>query len=115
LENYIHEKLALWQGRLKLGSWTISVVISHPADLRSGTKGNIRWDAEKKTAVIRVLDASDDHMPFHAALQDVEFTIVHELLHLGLASLPRDEASRVDEETAVNNVAGALLQLDRRD
>ena len=44
----------------------------------------------------------------------MEFTIVHELVHLELASLPRSEASRSNEEHAVNLSAEALLRLDRR-
>jgi hypothetical protein len=46
-------------------------------------------------------------------LDDMELTIVHELVHLQLASLPRSEASRSTEEHAVNGIADALLDLDR--
>jgi hypothetical protein len=45
----------------------------------------------------------------------MEFTMVHELIHLELASLPRTDASRRDEEAAVDRMAGALLRLDRPD
>jgi hypothetical protein len=114
-ERCIREKLVLWQRRLNLQDWTISVVMSHPTDLRERTLGNIRWDAHKKTAVIRVLDASVYQMPFRATLRDMEFTVVHELIHLELASLPRSEASRSDEEYAINHLASALLQLESKD
>jgi hypothetical protein len=113
-ERAIREKLVLWQRRLNLQDWTISVVMSHPADLRYRTLGNIHWNADKKIAVIRVLDASHYQMPFRATVQDMEFTVVHELIHLELASLPRSEASRSDEEYAINHLAGALLQLDSK-
>ncbi len=63
--------------------------------------------------MIRVLDAADYRMPFHATLNDLEFTVVHELIHLELVSLPRSEASRSDEEYAVNNLADALLKFER--
>jgi hypothetical protein len=111
-ERYIREKLALWQRRLNLHDWTISVVMSHPTDLRRRTLGSIRWDADKKTAVMRVLDASYYQMPLREAMKDMEFTVVHELIHLELASLPRSEASRTAEEYAINHLASALLQLD---
>jgi hypothetical protein len=114
-ERYVQEKLALWQRRLNLQDWTISVVMSHPVDLRHRTLGNIHWNTDKKTAVIRVLDASDYQMPFRATIKDMEFTVVHELIHLELASLPRSEASRSEEEYAINHLAGALLQLDTKD
>jgi hypothetical protein len=114
-QKYIYEKLPLWQRRLQLQDWNIAVFTVHPSNLRQHTLGNVHWDMEKKSAVIRVLDASDYQMPFHAALNDMEFTVVHELIHLELASLPRSEASRSDEEYAINRLADALLQFDRKD
>jgi hypothetical protein len=44
----------------------------------------------------------------------MEFTVVHELIHLELSSLPHSEASRRVEEHAVNRLADALLKLDRK-
>ncbi|MGH9659093.1 MAG: hypothetical protein ACRD96_11155 [Bryobacteraceae bacterium] len=112
-DKYLRERLLDWQRRLKLDDWTISIVTSRRSELRRGTLGNIRWDARNKTAVIRVVDPVEYQMPFQSALKDMEFTIVHELIHLELSSLPRSEASRSDEEHAVNRIADALLGLDR--
>jgi hypothetical protein len=114
-ESFARGRLAVWQNRLNLKDWKISLVMSHPIDLREKTFGNVRWDADKKTAVIRVLDASEYQLPFRATLNDMEFTIVHELIHLEFASLPRNEASRGDEEFSINHIATALLQRDRKD
>lgn len=111
--NFLNERLALWQQRLSLQDWKISIIMSHPSDLKPRTLGNIHWDSDKKSAVIRVLDASDYRMPYKDMLDDMEFTVVHELIHLELSSLPRSEASRRDEEHAVNQIAAALLKLDR--
>jgi len=61
-----------------------------------------------------VLSPEDYKLPYKAMLDDMEFTIVHELVHLELASLPRSEASRRVEEHAVNEIADALLNLARR-
>lgn len=107
---YIREKLPLWQERLQLQDWKVTVLPVHPSNLRQRTLGNIHWDMDKKTAVIRVMDAADYQMPLRATLNDIEFTIVHELIHLELASLPRSEASRSQEEYAINHLADALLQ-----
>jgi hypothetical protein len=49
-----------------------------------------------------------------AALTAMEDTIVHELIHLELASLPTTDTSRSDEEFAVNHLAEGLLELDRK-
>src|SRR5580692_1493883 len=81
-EQYVQEKLPFWQRKLALEAWNVSIVAVHASALRPGTLGNVHWDKEKKTAVIRVLDASDYRTPFLATLNDLEFTVVHELIHL---------------------------------
>ena len=113
VERFVEESLAVWQQRLKLETWKISVVTTRRNDLKPKTLGGIHWDKAKKSAFISVLDPSEYRMPFREMLDDMEFTIVHELVHLELASLPRSEASRSSEEYAVNQIAAALLGLDR--
>jgi hypothetical protein len=114
---YAGERLSVWQKRLSLQEWSVSVVVSRASDLKPKTLGNIHWDREKKTAVIRVLDPADYKLPFEQMLQDIEFTIVHELIHLEIApvftDLQRTDANRMEEEHAVNQMADALLKLDR--
>ena len=112
-ERQLTASLVRWQQRLQLADWTISVKLSKPKELRGGTLGNIHWDTPAKTATIRVLSAAEYGLPYQAALRDMEFTVVHELIHLELASLPRSDASRSDEEHAVNRMAEALLRLER--
>jgi hypothetical protein len=113
-ERFAAERLWLWQQRLNLADWNISVVVARATELKPRTLGNIHWDAEKKRAVIKVLHPEDYNMPMKEMLADVEFTVVHELIHLELSSLPRSDASRSDEEHAVNQIARALLSLDRK-
>jgi len=113
-EGFLNARLAIWQQRMNLEEWKISIEISHPADLKPRTLGNIHWDTNKKAAVIRVLNASDYQVSCREALSDMELTVVHELVHLELSSLPRSQASRREEEFAVNRIAGALIQLDRQ-
>ena len=112
-QSFATERLWVWQHRLNLDQWNISVVMARTTDLKPKTLGNIHWDADHKSAIIRVLDPADYKLPFHAMLDDMEFTVVHELLHLELSSLPKNDASRSDEEHAVNQIGDALLKLDR--
>ncbi len=98
---------------MNLEDWKLSVVLSRSNDLKPKTLGNIHWDAKQKSAVIRVLDASEYQVSCHDAIADMEVTVVHELVHLELASLPRPINSRRDEELAVNRLADALIRLDR--
>ena len=108
-EQFLHAKLDVWQKRLQLESWNISIHLTRRSDLKAKTLGGIRWDKKKQTAVIAVMDPADYAMPVPEMLADMEFTLVHELIHLELASLPKSEASRSNEEFAVNRIAEALL------
>jgi hypothetical protein len=116
-ESFSTEKLCAWQKRLNLSDWKISVMVVRTSDLKPKTLGNIHWDGTKKTAVIRVLDPADYKLPLHAMLDDMEFTVVHELIHLELSPvltpLQRNDANRMEEEHAVNHMAQALLDLER--
>jgi hypothetical protein len=93
-EKYLHKRLAVWQKRLNLQDWAVTLEMSHPSDLRRGSLGNVHWDADKKTAMIRVLDATDYQLSFSATLKDMEFTVVHELTHLELSSMTATESHR---------------------
>lgn len=108
---FVEARLAFWQQQLQLSEWNISVLLTRRSDLKAKTLGGIRWDKGKKTAVIAVMDASDYRLSCNEMLADMEFTVVHELIHLELASLPKSEASRSNEEHAVNRIAEALLGL----
>src|SRR4051812_13604847 len=116
-ERYAVERLSVWQNRLNLQDWNISLAVVRAAELKPKTLGNIHWDTDKKTAIIRVLDPADYKLPFNEMLQDLEFTVVHELIHLELSPvlspLQRNDANRREEEHAVNHMADALLKLDR--
>ncbi len=113
VNEYISRRLELWRERLELSDWDITLEFVRQSALKPNTLGNIHWDMPTRTAHIRVLDLEDYRRPYRDALADMEFTVVHEMIHLELASMPRSDASRRDEEHAVNRIADALLALDR--
>src|SRR5262245_23212661 len=79
-EYFANERLSVWQKRLNLEDWNISIAVARSTDLKPRTLGNIHWDANKKKAVIRILDPADYNMTFQDMLADMEFTVVHELI-----------------------------------
>ena len=117
VESFAKEKLWYWQNRLNLNDWNVSLAAVHSTALRPNTLGNIRWDIENKTATIRVLDPAEYSMPFREMLDDIEVTVVHELIHLKrdlvLNRYSSNEANRRKEEHAVNRLTETLLKLDR--
>jgi hypothetical protein len=110
-EKFVTQKLHIWQARLNLQDWDIRFQMVPADKLEPKTLGNINWDTDLKSARISVLSSSDYKLPYREMLNDMEFTVVHELVHLQLASLPRSDASRRVEEHAVNELARALLKL----
>jgi hypothetical protein len=113
-DRFVAERLQVWKRRLGLDQWNFAVVFSRSGELKPNTVGNIRWDAAEKSAVIRLLAASEYALECRDTLRDLEFTIVHELLHLKVSVLPRCDAVRPDEESAVNDITRTLLMLDRK-
>jgi hypothetical protein len=108
---FVAQKLRTWQDRMNLKDWSIQVELVRADKLEPKTLGNIHWDTDVKTASISVLSPMDYKLAYQPMLRDMELTIVHELVHLELASLPRNDASTRVEEHAVNEIADALLKL----
>lgn len=113
-QDFVKEKLQFWQKRLNLEKWAVSVQLVRNTSLKPKTLGNIHWDASTMQAKIDVQSLYDYKLPFQEALDDMEFTVVHELIHLQLSSLPRSDASRSAEEHAVNEITQALINLTKR-
>jgi len=110
-ERFVTERLRLWQQRLNLTKWDIRANLVRLGSFKPKTIGGIRWDAGVMKATIDVLSTYDYDLPYQAMLDDMENTVVHELVHLHLSSLPRSEASRSAEEHAVNEITNTLLKL----
>jgi hypothetical protein len=47
-------------------------------------------------------------------LDDMELTIIHELIHLKLTSLPHSEATRGNEEQAVVGISESLFAIEHQ-
>lgn len=103
----------LWQKRLHLEDWKVEVRIVPATDLRPDTLGNLKWNSLARTAVIKVLSPADYEIPAAEVAEDMEYTVVHELVHLQLSALPRDLNRKDVEEQVVNKIADALMLLER--
>jgi hypothetical protein len=113
-DRFVAGRLQVWQRRLGLDQWKFSIEFSRRSELKPNTVGNIHWDATEKSAVIQILAASEYKLDCRDTRKDMEFTVVHELLHLKVSVLPRCDAIRKDEESAVNDITRVLLMLDRK-
>lgn len=102
-----------WQKRLDLEEWKITTLIVRASDLKPDTLGNLKWNSANRTAVVKVLNPLDYELPASEIPTDIEFTILHELIHLQLSVLPHDSSSKMTEEKVVNRIAEALFQLEK--
>jgi len=102
-----------WQKRLHLDDWRIEARIVRSTELKPDTLGNLKWNSLLQTASIKVLNPFDYDLPLSDIAEDIEYTIVHELVHLQLSVLPRDLNKKDIEEVVVNKISDALMSLDK--
>ena len=109
--------LEYWQRQLRLQDWWIQVKIvrGNGLNLPAGVQGRCTWTLPRREAFIQLLDPVDwDRDCVYP--QDMEATLVHELLHLHFApfdTFKEEGAKDIASEQAINAIAWALVSLDR--
>lgn len=108
--------MGYWQEVLRLQDWTVILEICRREDLYEGTQGQCEMTFRRKEARIKILDPTDyptkDSIP-----QDMEATLVHELLHLHFVGFDLSKVdSREDDllEQTINALSYALVGLKRK-
>ncbi len=108
--------LERWQERLKLRDWHITIRFATYADMDNGdAQGLCQCDEEQRQARIRILHP--DHYPSDSWLpQDIEATVVHELLHVLLEPFgwPASRRGQIGAEQALNALSSTLVSLARQ-
>lgn len=116
-QDQLNESLIYWQDKLRLNDWIIELKLKRARDMREDCAGSVNWVLSKKMAIIHILEAidyPDDVM----GVQDMENTLVHELLHLHFASINdvfgnNSDIYEIFEEQAINSIADGLLKIYR--
>ena len=99
-----------WQKILRLQDWDIKVKICRQNDMTPDSQADSTWTLPKKTAIIRLCDPID-YIDV-AWPQDMERSLVHELLHLHLAPIDDFEPGTIKDillEQAVDAMSKALI------
>lgn len=112
----LHDLCAEWQRELRLQDWDVVAQYRRGHAMRDpDNQGECAWLPHKKLATIYILDPAD-YPPDASRPQDVELTLVHELLHLHFAPFvaERDSAEDIAQEVAIDQIARALVALKRR-
>jgi hypothetical protein len=107
LEARLDHQMKMWQKRLSLEDWNLTVRLVRQSEIDPKTWGMAEWDPVAKTGTISVLDPRDYNLHGGELKLDMECTIVHELVHIQVSPLDaRDETVR---EGVVNKLMAALM------
>lgn len=114
-EDQVNAWVRKWQHILQLTDWEIEAHIVYAQDLKPDTLGNLKWNGAQKFARMKILRPIGYPVPSRESLEEMECTVVHELVHLQLSTLPfaRYESNKKVEEGVVNKITDALLHLDK--
>jgi hypothetical protein len=107
LETRLDRQMRVWQKRLGLEEWNLSVHVVRQAEIDKNAWGTAEWDPESKTGVINVLDPRDYNLKGGELRLDMECTIVHELVHVQVSPLEAPNAHAREE--VVNKIMTAVL------
>lgn len=112
----LRTKCAEWQKVLRLQDWIVDVGISRSRNMKmERCQAEIEPCLPKRMASIRILDPVD-YPRDSAEPQDMELSLVHELLHIHLFPLfadREDEMRMVAEEQAIEAISRGLIALKR--
>lgn len=105
--------LKVWQKALHLLDWEVKIRMVRARE-NDNNQGQVAFNLNKRQALITVMNPLDYDNPEFP--QDIERTIVHELIHLHLAPLntPPDGPMWIAEEQAINALADAFVRLQRK-
>jgi hypothetical protein len=111
-----------WQKLLRLQDWEIDCRFADSIETHDQT-GKCRAFPDRRQAIVRILrpegfDLTDEFTQAFDDGVDPEMSLVHELIHIPLEKLLNEdpgEHEKVMQEQAIESIARALLDLDRRD
>lgn len=114
-EDELKKLCAFWQNQLKLNNWRIAIGIERKTAFNnSQSTGEIDYVLPLRQAIIKILDPLDyPNSPFE---QDMEISLVHELLHLHFALFePKSDDSLefLIMESTIEQLANILVEMKR--
>ena len=107
LESRLDRQLKIWQKRLGLENWNLTLRVVRQAEIDQNSWGASEWDPDSRTGTVSVLDPRDYNLRGGDLKLDMECTIVHELVHIQVS--PLDSGNPEAHEEVVNRIMTALL------
>ena len=115
-DEQLQQALAEWQKILRLQDWIIKASIRRERDMYlANSSAAVRYNYEKRMAFIHIMDPID-YEPDLMVPQDMEISLVHELLHLHYAGFDQTEKGTIEYalvEQSIEAISRALVELKR--
>lgn len=103
---------AKWQKILRLQDWEVDINFYRSRDFTNpDALGECTFNINARSAVIKILDPID-----YEGEYDIEWTVVHELLHLHFAqwTATNNYECPVSAEQGIDAIAQALTKLEKK-
>lgn len=103
-----------WQEQLYLEHWEVALRISRAREMNKEGQAEIQWVYPKATATMSILNPVD--YPPSPFKQDMEKSLVHELLHIHFAPFDTHPDGSLEHqmlERAIDQIAKTLTNLKR--
>ncbi len=113
-ERELKTRLKYWQKILRLQDWDVSIRYNSAVDMAENNQGQIYLDCASRRAMINILQPNEYRTPIDKWKQDIDNTIIHELLHI-ITHFWTVESGSIDyilKEQAIDIVARSLVLLD---
>jgi hypothetical protein len=107
--------LRKWQRILRLQDWDVSITYGRWHEVHNGAHAHLHHSWERHEAHIVVRDPDDQKEPVWLGDNEIEITIIHELLHLKFAGLNIPDTTVSEQEAVVESLARTLLKLEQKD
>ena len=110
-EATLREVCIIWQQRLLLSDWHVVVDIVRQWDMAGDAPtsvGQIKIVEQERCAWVKILNPVDYKPNDKYYPQDMDYILVHELLHIWMVCAC-EERYTTTEEQAINAIAGALV------
>jgi hypothetical protein len=105
--------LRKWQHIVRLEDWDIAINFGRWHEVHEEAVAHCHYSRARREAHLVIRHPDDWGPETWAGDNDMELTIVHELLHLKLSGLDNTDATKQVEEALVEQMARSLVRLKR--
>ena len=110
-DNELQERVEYWQKLLRLQDWIVTAKLVRYHELSDGCDAQIRHSIQNKDAELMIMEPDD---VAHGDPFDMDWLIVHELLHHHITPIYYEDDKAVETEQAIESMTYGFIALERK-